>query len=111
MDTPYELFADPAAEASPPERGILSQTLARHATFELVLFAMAAGEQLSEHTAAQPVIVHVLDGEAELTVAGDSHSLSRGTWLYMQPRTAHSIVAGTPLVFALYLLNMDEGAS
>ena len=71
---------------------------------ELVLFAMAPGERLSEHTAARPAIVHILSGAGELTVAGDHHDLAPGSWLRMAARTPHSLVAQTGLVFALYLL-------
>lgn len=104
MTDSYTFFPDLAAEASPPARGIHSQTLSKADGVELVLFAMAAGEQLSEHTSARSAIVHVLSGEGELVVAGDRHPLQPGSWLRMRSRTAHAIVAGGGLVFALYLL-------
>ena len=100
----YTFVADLAAEATPPKRGILSQTLSEAAGVELVLFAMAAGERLSEHTAARPAIIHVLVGTGDLTVDGDDHSLQPGSWLRMAAGTAHALVATTDLVFALYLL-------
>ncbi|MEP7379722.1 MAG: cupin domain-containing protein [Chloroflexota bacterium] len=100
----YRFFADLGAEAPPPQRGILSQTLSDEGGVELVLFAMAPGERLSEHTAARPAIVHVLSGTGELTVAGDAHDLQPGAWLRMAAGTVHALTATTPLVFALYLL-------
>lgn len=103
-DAGYTFFPDLAAEAELPKRGIHSQTLSNNDGVELVLFAMAAGEQLSEHTSARPAIVHVLEGEGHLTVSGDEHTLSPGAWLHMAIHTPHAIDARTPLVFALYLL-------
>lgn len=100
----YTFFPDLAAEADAPRRGIHSQTLSKADGVELVLFAMAPGEQLSEHTSARPAIVHVLSGEGDLVVAGDPYPLRAGAWLRMSPRTAHAIVATGTLVFALYLL-------
>ena len=100
----YTFVPDLAAEATIPARGIHSQTLSDADGVELVLFALAAGERLSEHTAARPAIVHVLSGEGELTVAEDRHDLAPGSWLRMAARTPHSLVARTGLVFALYLL-------
>lgn len=100
----YTFFADLAEEAEVPKRGIHSQTLVKQAAFELVLFAMAAGERLSEHTSARPAIVHVLAGEGDLTVGGEKHDVQRDAWLSMPPRTPHEIVARTSLTFALYLL-------
>jgi len=97
-------FADLAAEAPPPKRGILSQTLSDEGGIELVLFAMAAGERLSEHTAARPAIIHVLSGSGTLTVSTDEHGVAPGAWLRMAAGTAHALSATTDLVFALYLL-------
>ena len=100
----YTFFSDLAAEAEIPKRGIHSQTLSDADGVELVLFAMAAGEQLAEHTAARPAFVHVLTGEGRLTVSGDAYPLTPGAWLRLASRTPHAIEAHTPLVFALYLL-------
>jgi len=104
MATPCTLVADLAAEAPIPARGILSQTLSSEANVEFLLFAFAAGEQLSEHTSARPAIIHILEGEGELTVGGDAHPARPGTWLRMDPAVKHSLVARTPMRMALYLL-------
>jgi len=103
-DIAYTFYPDLAAEAVVTSRGIHSQTLSDADGVELVLFALAPGERLSEHTAARAAIVHVLSGTGELTVAGDRHPLAGGAWLRMDPRTPHSLVAESALVFALYLL-------
>jgi quercetin dioxygenase-like cupin family protein len=104
MSTPYTFFADLGAEAPIPARGIHSQTLSDEAGIELVLFAFAAGERLSEHTSARAAIIHILSGEGALTVADDAHPAVPGTWLRMAPGTRHSLVARSPMVMALYLL-------
>jgi quercetin dioxygenase-like cupin family protein len=104
MTTSYTFFADLATEAPIPARGILSQTLSNDGDIEFLLFAFAAGEQLSEHTSARPAIIHILAGEGELTVGGDSHPAGPGTWLRMAPEVKHSLVARTPMQMALYLL-------
>jgi quercetin dioxygenase-like cupin family protein len=102
--TTYALIPDLAAEAEVPRRGIHSQTVSDADGIELVLFALAAGERLSEHTAARPAIIHVLRGEGELVVAGEAHQVAPGTWLRMPARTPHALAASSELVFALYLL-------
>jgi quercetin dioxygenase-like cupin family protein len=104
MTSPYTFFGDLAAEAPVPARGILSQTLSDESDIEFLLFAFAAGEQLSEHTSARPAIIHILEGEGELTVGGDAHLAQPGAWLRMQPEVKHSLVARTPMRMALYLL-------
>jgi quercetin dioxygenase-like cupin family protein len=101
-------FADLAAEAKPVDRGIHSQTLYDGADLRLVLFSFAAGEELSEHTAARPAAVHVLDGDGDAVVGGEPHALRPGTWFRMPAGTPHSIRARTSLRLALYLLAARE---
>jgi quercetin dioxygenase-like cupin family protein len=103
-DKAYTFYPDLLAEATIPRRGIHSQTLSDEGGVELVLFALAAGERLSEHTSARPAVIHVLSGEGELMAAGDSYEVRPGAWLRMPIRMAHALVARTELVFALYLL-------
>ncbi len=71
---------------------------------ELVLFAFAPGERLSEHTSARPAIIHVLSGEGDLTAGDDAYAAGPGTWLRLAANVKHSVVARTPMVMALYLL-------
>ena len=108
MSTTHTFFPDLAAEAPPITHGIHSQTLWSEAGVELVLFAFAAGEQLSEHTSARPAIVHILAGEGDLTVGEDAFAAIPGTWLQMRADTKHSVVARTPMVMALYLLPSER---
>lgn len=104
---PVTVFHDLVAEAPVPARGILSQTVSDENGLELVLFAFAPGERLAEHTSARPAIIHILSGEADLTVGADAHRAVPGTWLRMPADTKHSVVARTALVMALYLLPRD----
>jgi quercetin dioxygenase-like cupin family protein len=94
-----------------PSRGILSQTLSRGDGVDLIVFAFAPGEALTEHTSARPAIIHVLAGEGDLTVAGEPHPAGPGTWVRMPPDCRHSIAAKTPLVMALYLLPLTGSAT
>ena len=106
MTDPSQLpfFADLAAESPAPARGILSQTLYDGDDVRLVLFGFAPGEELSEHTAARPAIVHVLAGEGTAVLGGEAHRIASGSWFRMPARTPHSIRADTAMTMALYLL-------
>jgi quercetin dioxygenase-like cupin family protein len=104
MALPYTFCPNLAAEAPIPARGILSQTLSNERGIEFLLFAFAAGEQLSEHTSARPAIIHILQGEGDLTVGGDAHPAQPGMWVRMESEVKHSLVARTPMLMALYLL-------
>ena len=105
---PATFFEDLLGETPPVTRGIHSQTLEDHPDLRLVMFAFAPGEELSEHTAARPAVVHVLDGEGEAVVGGVHHRVHAGSWFRMPPRLPHSIRATTPLRMALYLLRASD---
>ena len=65
--TAYMHVNDLAMEAQPPEKGILSRTLHDDQKMKVVVFGFAEGEELSEHTASMPAVLHFLQGEASLT--------------------------------------------
>lgn len=108
MTPSHTFFPDLTAEAFVPIRGIHSQTLSEEDGVELVVFAFATGERLSEHTSARPAIIHVLSGEGDLTAGDDAWAAAPGAWLRMPANTRHSVVARTPMVMALYLLPPDR---
>ena len=108
MSTTHTFFPNLAAEAPVPARGIHSQTLPDEAGVELVLFAFAAGERLSEHTSARQAIIHILSGEGDLKVGDDAYAATAGTWLRMAADKRHSVLAHPPLVTALYLRSRED---
>ena len=87
-----------------PTDSILSRTFFTDERVKAVLFGFAAGQELSEHTASRPAILHFLQGEAHLTLGDDSMEAGPGTWVHMPPQLPHSIVAKTPVVMLLLLV-------
>lgn len=104
MTATYVHFADLAREAQPPSEGILSRTLFTDDRLKVVLFGFAQGEELSEHTASMPAVLHFLQGEAGLTLDDDNLEAKPGTWVHMPKGMRHSIQARTPVVMLLLLL-------
>ena len=105
MTTPeYRCFDDIAAEAQIPEDGITSRTLYNDEHTKVVLFGFDTDQELSEHTASMPAILHVVKGEGTLTLGGDSRPASAGTWAYMPANLPHSLTASTPMVMVLTML-------
>jgi quercetin dioxygenase-like cupin family protein len=87
-----------------PPHSILSRTLLRDERCKVVLFSFAAGQELSEHTASRPAIVHVLAGEAQLTLGDEVMEATAGSWAFMPPHLKHSLKAKTPVQMLLTLL-------
>jgi quercetin dioxygenase-like cupin family protein len=104
MTPPFTLFADLSAEVEPPADGTLSRTLFQDDHLKVVLFGFAAGQELSEHTASTPAIMHFLRGEADVTLGAEQRSAKAGTWIHMTAQLPHSIRARTPVIMLLLLL-------
>jgi quercetin dioxygenase-like cupin family protein len=100
----YTFFADLANEAEIPEDGILSRPIFNNETLRVVLFAMSAGQELTEHTTSMEAVLYFVRGSAALTLAEDTHRVESGAWVRMEPRLAHSIRAESPLVMLLVLV-------
>jgi quercetin dioxygenase-like cupin family protein len=100
----YSHFADLASEIQPPADGTLSRTIHLDQRLKAVLFGFSAGQELSEHTASTPAIMHFLSGEAKITLGDDAIEARAGTWVHMAPNLKHSIRANTPVTMLLLLL-------
>ena len=105
MDTPYLLIADLLDHLPeiPPDT-IISRTFYSDDQLKAILFGFAPGQELSEHTASRPAVLHFLKGEAQLTLGGQPHRAAPGSWVHMPAQFPHSVKAETPLVMLLYLL-------
>lgn len=87
-----------------PPGSILSRTLYDDDHVKATLFGFAAGQELSEHTASMPAILHFVEGSARLTLAGDAVKAGPGTWVHMPAWLKHSVYAETDVVMLLLLL-------
>ena len=87
-----------------PEDSIVSRTVYQDERLKVILFGFAVGQSLSEHKASQPATLHVLRGEANLTLGEDAFSAQAGSWVYMAPGLPHSVTALTEMVMVLLLL-------
>ena len=104
MSDAYTFFANLAIEIEPPTDGTLSRTVFQDERLKVVLFGFSAGQELSEHTASSPAIMHFLRGEADVTLGPDKLAACPGTWIHMPAQLPHSIRTKTPAVMLLLLI-------
>jgi quercetin dioxygenase-like cupin family protein len=104
MTRTYTHFLDLAKEVQPPARGILSRTLYNDERLKAVVFGFASGEKPSEDTAPTPAVLHLLRGEAGLTLGDDTREAGPGTWVHLPKGLRLRIQARTPAVLLLLLL-------
>ena len=104
MSHDYTHFVDLAKEVEPPNDGILTRTLFNNDDLKAVIFGFGQDEELSEHTASMPAILHFSSGEATLNLSSDTVEAQPGTWVHMPANLKHSVRTKTPVVMLLLLM-------
>jgi quercetin dioxygenase-like cupin family protein len=75
---------------------VVSRTLINKSVGTVTVFSFDQGQGLSEHTAPYDAMVEILDGEAEITIAGKKQLVKEGEMLIMpanQPHVLHGVRA------------------
>lgn len=93
-----------AAQIDYSDGSTVSKTVMRAEGVNIVLFSFAAGEELSEHTAAMPVIVEALEGQLEITAEGRTVTLNPGGIVHFTTRLPHAVRAVEASKMALYMI-------
>ncbi|MEO6061867.1 MAG: cupin domain-containing protein [Thermoflexales bacterium] len=88
------------------EGAVVSRTLVAGAAGTLTLFAFDVGQELSEHSTPYDALVQVLDGEADITIAGGMQRVKTGEVVLMPANIPHALAA--PVAFKM-LLTMIRG--
>ncbi len=100
----FTLIPDLDKSQEIPSDGILTRSVFDDERVKAVLFTFSANQELSEHTASMPAVLHFLEGEAELTLGEQRVTAQAGTWVHMEANLKHSIRTNTPVVMLLLLL-------
>ena len=83
-------FPDMAAYQN---ESIVSRQVTKADAGNITLFAFDAGQELSEHTSPFDALVHVLDGETEVTISGQRFQLRRGEAIILPADQPHAVKA------------------
>ena len=75
------------------EGSVVSRTLIDKKTGTVTLFAFDEGQGLSEHTAPFDALVHIIDGEAEITISGKGIQVKGGEMVIMPANEPHALRA------------------
>lgn len=72
---------------------VVSSTLIKQKTGTVTFFAFDSEQELSEHTAPFDAIVLIMEGKADILIAGQSHLLSSGDMIVMPADIPHAVKA------------------
>ncbi|MBI1736298.1 MAG: cupin domain-containing protein [Candidatus Rokubacteria bacterium] len=93
-----------AALAEYQTGAIVSRTLVKKETGTVTAFAFDVGEALSEHTAPYDALVLMVEGEADISIAGVSHRVSAGHLLRLPAGRPHAVKAITRFKMILIMI-------
>jgi quercetin dioxygenase-like cupin family protein len=74
---------------------VVSRQLIKSEKGNVTLFAFDEGQGLSEHTAPFDALVHMLEGEAEITISGRALRARAGDLVLMPANQPHALSAKT----------------
>lgn len=86
-------------------KATVSNTVLKGEGVNVVLFAFDKDEELSEHTAAMPVLVQCLEGEILISAEGREVTLKPGGLVHFTTRLPHAVKALTPAKMALFMMS------
>ncbi len=72
---------------------VVSRTLVNKRTGTVTAFSFDAGQGLSEHTAPFDALVQVVDGVADITIAGCVHTVREGEMILIPANQPHALKA------------------
>ncbi len=83
---------------------VVSREIIRKSTGTITLFAFDEGQGLSEHTAPFDALVHVIDGEVDVTISGKSYHLSQGDYVILPAGETHALKAQSKFKMLLVMI-------
>ena len=87
---------------------VLSREVVQKPAGTVTVFAFAAGQGLSEHTAPFDALVYLLDGAAEITIAGKPIAAKTGDMVIMPAGKPHALKAVTPFKMLLVMIRSQR---
>ena len=105
-DSAFTALADVTELVQVQPGATVSRTILRAAGVRVVMFSFDVGQELTEHTAAMPVLLQVLEGRLGITADGRTEDLVPGGLMHLDARVPHAVFAHRP---SLLLLTMVDG--
>jgi quercetin dioxygenase-like cupin family protein len=85
--------ADLAGLVDYQDGAVVSRALVKDKAGTVTVFAFDAGEALSEHETPYDALLHVLEGQAVVTIAGEPHTLASGRIVRLPANVPHAVRA------------------
>jgi len=89
------------------EGAVVSRLITKADGGNVTLFAFDESQELSEHTAPFDALVHVLDGETEISISGKTFHLKAGNAIILPANEPHAVKALTHFKMLLTMIRSN----
>ena len=72
---------------------VVTRDIVKQPNGSVTLFAFDEGQGLSEHTVPFDALVHILEGETEISIAGQPYRLQGGEMILLPANQPHALKA------------------
>lgn len=100
----HSILFSPSSAIDYSEHAVVSKIVMKKPNGQVTLFAFDAGEELSEHTTPFDAMVQVVDGTAEIIIAGTSSTVTAGGSIIMPGGVPHAVKANVRFKMLLTML-------
>jgi quercetin dioxygenase-like cupin family protein len=108
MPEAFAYFADVSLQLQIPATGMLSRPLHDDEHVKVIVFALAPGHEFASHLAAMATSLYFVTGAASVTLGDEVREANAGTFVHMQPKLPHAIVARTAVVMLLQIYKQNR---
>jgi quercetin dioxygenase-like cupin family protein len=98
------LASNPESLVNYQQGSVVSRALIDKNVGTVTLFAFAAGQGLSEHSAPFDALVYILDGEADITISAKPLHLKTGEMTIMPANEPHALKANQSFKMMLVMI-------
>ena len=102
--------ADLSSLVSYQPGSVVSRTLLDDPAGTVTLFAFDAGQGLSEHTTPYEALLHLIDGQASVTIAGEESELKAGEGILLPSGKPHAVRARSRCKMLLTMIRSSRTA-
>ena len=75
------------------DKAVVSKHILKKETGNISLFAFDKGEEISSHASKGDAMVHILDGESEITIGEEKFDVKKGDVIVMPANVPHALLA------------------
>ena len=72
---------------------VVSRTLSQGKNLSVTLFSFDQGEEISSHSSSGDALVHIIDGQAEITIGDELFTVKKGEVIVIPAGIPHALLA------------------